>query len=146
MDEVAQPVRTASGARIGPVSSDAATAFLERLGERGLVETWAAFAASPDDGPMIGVAVLGASYFDDGRVMVAVAPAWRRLNVGRDLLDVLALEAGRRKLRKLRVSYPADALVADAFVRACGLESIRQVAAGTRTAVLLLPTGPRPAT
>jgi len=121
-----------------PVSSDAATAFLERLGERGLSETWVAFAARQDDGPIIGVAVLGASSADDGRVMVAVAPSVRRLNIGRELLHAVAIDAGRRQLTQLRVTYSTDAVLADAFVRSCGLESFRRTSNGRTTAVLLL--------
>lgn len=134
-----EPVATTSGAQIVPISVEAAEAFLARVGERAPEEIWVALSAVQDQGPMIGVAVLGASLTDEGRVMVAVAPEWRRLKVGSDLINALVDEAKRRGLRHLRISYPTTATTADAFLRSCGLMSARQTVNGTVTAVLFLP-------
>jgi len=132
-------VATTSGAQIVPISLEAAEAFLDRVGERAPEEIWMAVSAVQDNGPVIGVAVLGASLTDEGRVMVAVAPEWRRLKVGSDLINALVDEARRRGVRHFRISYPATATTADAFLRSCGLMSARQTVNGTVTAVLFLP-------
>jgi GNAT superfamily N-acetyltransferase len=91
---------------------------------------------------MIGVAALGASSADEGRVVVAVAPAWRRLHLGTDLLHALAAEAPRWNLGHLRISYPADTVAADLFVGSCGLPAVRGVVNGVSTAVLFLAPVP----
>lgn len=131
---------TTSGAKIVSVSTDAAEAFLGRVGVRGPEEIWVALAALQDTGAMIGVAVLGASSADDGRVMVAVAPERRRLRVGSDLLHALAAEAEARAVTHLRLSYPADAAAAaDALLRGSGLATARSLVNGVVTSVLFLP-------
>lgn len=131
---------TRSGAKIVAVSTDAAEAFLGRVGVRGPEEIWVALAALQDTGAMIGIAVLGASAADDGRVMIAVAPERRRLRVGSDLLDALATEAEERGVESLRLSYPADAIAADALLRGSGLVTARTVVNGVVTSVLFLPS------
>ena len=127
-----------SGASIVSISCEAAEAFLATIGERGPDEAWVAFGALHDDGTMIGVAVLGASVTDDGRMMVGVAPDRRRMGVGTDLLKALSDEATRRKFGHLRLSYPESATT-DSFLRSCGLVTASQVVNGTMTAVLFLP-------
>ncbi|MGD9797139.1 MAG: hypothetical protein AB7H43_02765 [Acidimicrobiia bacterium] len=139
MTEAQEQLRSASGARITVVSPDAAAVFLDHIGERSLDDVWVGFGARQESGPLIGVAVLGASTADDGRALVAVAPAWRRLHIGLDLLDALTAEASRRGVRQLRASYPADAHVADAFVRATGLRVVTRTVNGLVSAVLFVP-------
>ncbi len=129
---------TLAGTRIAPVPVEIATAFLDRLGERPPEEIWVALGARRDTDPLIGVAVLGASSADDGRVMIAVEPASRRLHVGRDLLRSLVSEAAGRGLRQLRICYPVDAVLADAFIDTCGLRHARQIVGGSVSAVLFL--------
>ena len=127
---------TSSGAKIAPVSVEAAEAFLARVGERGPDEIWIALAALKDDESMIGIAVLGASVSDEGRAMVAISPEYRRLQIGTDLLHALGEDAHARGLRFMRIGYRADATTVDALVRSSGLMASREVANGLVTAVL----------
>lgn len=130
---------TLSGAKITAIAADTAEAFLARIVVPAPEAIEVALGALQDDGTLIGVAVLGAVTAGRSSATVAVAPERRRMKIGSDLLHLLVAEATRRGVRRLRVSYRADAPAADALIRSSGLVAARRVVTGTVTAVLLCP-------
>ena len=130
---------TTSGAKLAPISTDAAEAFLARVGQRGPETTEIALGALGDDMRLIGVAVLGAG--GDSRsssATVAVTPERRRLQIGSDLLHALLGAAARRGVRRVSATYPVGATGAEALVRSVGLPTARRVVNGQVTAVILV--------
>jgi GNAT superfamily N-acetyltransferase len=127
---------TTSGAKIATIPAETAEAFLARLGERAPDPIELALGAFEDELTLIGVAAYGAVKANHGSLIVAVAPERRRLGIGSDLLQTLLADAARTGVRWFLVSYPSDAVAADALVRNCGLTTARRSVADCVTAVL----------
>ena len=132
---------TASGAKVVPVSVEAAEGFLARLDQRGAGPIASALGALQDDGFLMGVGLLGAEADHQAPAFVAVARERRRLKIGSDLLSALLDEASSRGLRRLRVTYEGSA-AADGLLRGSGAVTARRVTGGVVTAVLLVPSRP----
>lgn len=87
---------TASGTRVEILASlDPARALLDRYGPSGHQldkgdRIWGAFEGT---GPMVGFGILGAVRRHRSCAWIGVAPKWRRLGVGSELLGVIVATA-----------------------------------------------------
>jgi GNAT superfamily N-acetyltransferase len=136
---VTSALTTTSGARIEPVTVDAAQSFLRRLDEMdhlpAVVDAaWGAFA----DTILIGVGVLALSRSLKGRAFVGVARDRRRLGVGTDLLELLVTEAVERDLKTLTCVHSAFDPGPQRLVRSLRLTMARHVCDRTAAMVVIL--------
>ena len=141
VDPEAADLATMSGARIKPIDSDAARAFLERLGETGgttalLQRAWGAF---ENETALIGVGVFAAATPTRVHAHIAVVPERRRLHIGSYLLGRLVNEAAAWGLTTLACTHPAEATTPLGLVRSLRLTAARRVRLQVATMVIFVP-------
>ena len=131
-----------SGAGVSSISVEAAENLMAQADERLPGPIDVAFGAVEDDGRLIGVAVLCSAAFltSVANATLVVSADRRRLNIGTDLMHRVVAEAGARRLSHLKISYPATAVAADAFLGSLGLVTAKRVLAGTVTTVVAVPS------
>jgi GNAT superfamily N-acetyltransferase len=142
LDDDEAPVATMSGARIKPISSAVARAFLERLGETGgttalLQRAWGAFEVGT---ALIGVGAFAAATPTRVHAHIAVAPERRRLHIGSDLLARLVDEAVAWGLTTLACTHPAESATPLWLVRSLRLTAARRVRHQVATMAIFVPS------
>ncbi len=140
LDPNAYLTMSASGARLRSIRSVVALTFFEQVGAlfEGVsrrVEAWGAF---EDSTTLIGAAALARASGTTFWAQVAVAPARRRLGIGRELLDIAIERASEGGGRRLTGSYPARAIEPRALVESQPLSVARRVQHGRAEVVVFI--------
>jgi GNAT superfamily N-acetyltransferase len=130
-----------SGAKIEPIDSHAALAFLEQSSAIDAVRgyagaAWGAFAA---DATLVGVAALSISGPTPSQAYVAIVPECRRHRVGSDLMEVLMHEVQGRHLRALSCTCASADPGPQQFLKSLHMTVARRVTDHTGVIVLVVP-------
>jgi hypothetical protein len=128
---------TLSGARVGPLPSDAALLLLGRLGLPAPDRPRLALGAYDDDGLAIGVLATEPLTASRTSVWLAVTPECRRLRIATDLLDTLIVDHAGAIRPRLVFRHAANSPIAASFIESIGLTALRL--APDQTMVTLAP-------